>query len=54
MSKKDIQKINKIWKGFIFLIAGTIAVCAICKNPGHLFTAAIVFAFGCESNIVKR
>lgn len=54
MSKETIQTVNKVWKGFIFVIAGIIAVCAICKNPGHLFTAAMVFAFGCESNIVKN
>ena len=33
--------------------AAVIAVCAMIYNPGHLFTAGLVFAFGLESEIVK-
>ena len=34
-------------------VAAALAVCAVIYNPGHLFTAALVFAFGLESEIVK-
>ena len=54
MSKESIKIVNKIYKGIIFAVAATIAVLAFFKNPGHLFTAGLVFAFGLETELVSK
>ena len=46
MSKESIKLINKIYKGFIISMSLALAVVAIFKNPGHLFTAGLIFALG--------
>lgn len=35
-------------------LALALAIVAICKNPGHLFTAALIFAVGLNVEWVKR
>ena len=53
MSKEQVKKVNKIYRSMVIGVAAAIAVCAVIYNPGHLFTAVLVFAFGLESEIVK-
>lgn len=53
-SKKDAKVVNYVWKGFVFACAIAMAVGAIRYNPGHLITAALIFAVGLESEIVKK
>jgi hypothetical protein len=54
MSEDQIKLLNKVWKGFVITIAAIVAIVAICENVGHLFTAAVIFAVGLESEIVKK
>ena len=54
MSKESIKIINKIYKGFIFSMAITLAVIAILKNPGHLFTAGLIFTFGLNTELISK
>lgn len=54
MSKESIKIINTIYKGIIISIAAVIAVIAFFKNPGHLFTAGLIFAYGLSSEIVDK
>lgn len=48
MKRKSINRKNNICKGIVIALAAVIAVGAIVQNPAHLFTAAVVFAFGLE------
>ena len=54
MSKESIKIINKIYKGFIFSVAIALAIVALVKNPGHLFTAGLIFVFGLHSEIISK
>lgn len=54
MSKESIKIINRIYKGTIISVAVVLAVVAWFKNPGHLFTAGLIFAFGLESELVSK
>lgn len=54
MSKESIKIINKIYKVFITVCALTLAIVAIFSNPGHLFTAGLLFAFGINTDIVSK
>lgn len=54
MSKESIKIINKIYKGFITVCSLTLAIVAIFSNPGHLFTAGLLFAFGINTDIVSK
>lgn len=54
MSKESIKLINKIYKGFMFSLALFVAIMAIIKNPGHLFTAGLILAFGINSEIINK
>lgn len=54
MSKNDIKRINRIWRGFLFVLAAVIAVCAWIWNPGHLFTAGLTLAFAFETELFNE
>ena len=54
LSKKDVEIVNYAWKGLVFGAAIAMAVGAWLYNPGHLGTAALIFAVGLESKIVKK
>ena len=54
MSEDQIKLFNKVWKGFVITVAAIIAIVALFENIGHLFTAAVIFAVGLESEIVKK
>lgn len=51
MSNDSIKLINKWFKGGMTILAIVIAVGALFYNPGHLFSAALVWAFGHECEI---
>ena len=53
ISTESAKKVNRVWKIAVISSAAILAVVAILKNPGHLFTAGIIFAIGLESDIVK-
>lgn len=53
-SSKDVKIINGIWKTIVIGGAIVLGIGAAIHNPGHLFTAAIIFAIGLESEIVKK
>lgn len=54
MNKKDIKKINKVWKGFFFILAAVMAVCAWIWNLAHMFTAGLILAFACETELFNE
>lgn len=51
---KEVKTINGVWKAIIICGAVALAIGAWIHNPWHLGTAAIIFAFGLESEIVKK
>lgn len=53
MSQKELNQVNKVLRAVIMGIAVIIAIVAFIYNPGHLFTAAVVYAFGAEAEFVK-
>lgn len=53
MSQKEANEVNKTFRAMVFVCAAVLAVVAIIYNPGHLFTACLVFAVGCEAKLVK-
>lgn len=53
-SKELVKIVNKIYKGFIFSVAIALGIAAWFKNPGHLFTAGLIFAFGLNSELISK
>ena len=53
MSQKEANKVNRTFRAMIIVCAAVLAIVAFVYNPAHLFTAGIVFAFGCEAEIAK-
>ena len=53
MSQKEANEVNKTFRAMVYVASVVIAIVALIYNPGHLFTAALVFAFGCEAEIAK-
>jgi hypothetical protein len=51
---KEVKVINGVWKAIIISGAVALAIGAWIHNPWHLGTAAIIFAVGLESKIVKK
>jgi membrane protein YdbS with pleckstrin-like domain len=51
---KEAKVINGVWKTVIICGAVALAIGAWIHNPWHLGTAAIIFALGLESDIVKK
>ena len=49
MSQKEANKVNRTFRAMIIVCAAVLAIVAFVYNPAHLFTAGIVFAFGCEA-----
>ena len=52
MSNDSIKLINKWFKCGMTILAIAIGIGAIIYNPGHLFSAALVWAFGKECEII--
>lgn len=54
MDEKSIKTVNRIYKVVMCSASIAMAIGAIRHNPGHLFTAAAIWAIGMESEIVKK
>ena len=53
MSQKEANEVNKTFRAMVIVVAIVLAIVALIYNPAHLFTAGIIFAFGCEAEIAK-
>lgn len=53
MSQKEANEVNKTFRAMVIVAAIALGIAALFTNPGHLFTAAIVFAVGLEAEIAK-
>lgn len=53
MSQKEANEVNKAFRAMVIVIAIVLAIVAFVYNPGHLFTAALVFAVGLEAEIAQ-
>lgn len=54
VSKEDLRKVNRIYKGAMFSLAAALAIGALIYNPFHLATAAIIVAYALESGFVTK
>ena len=54
MDEKSIKTVNRSFKVVMCSAAIAMAIGAILHNPGHLFTAAAMWAIGMEGEIVKN
>lgn len=53
MSQKEANEVNKTFRAMVIVVAIVLAIVALFTNPGHLFTACLNYAFGCEAEIAK-
>jgi chromate transport protein ChrA len=53
MSQKEANEVNKTFRAMVIVVAIVLAIVALFTNPGHLFTAGLIYAFGCEAEIAK-
>lgn len=53
MSRKEANEVNKTFRAMVIVVAIVLAIVALFTNPGHLFTACLIYAFGCEAEIAK-
>ena len=53
MSQKEANEVNKAFRAMVIVVAIAVGIIAIIYNPGHLFTAALVFAVGLEAEIAQ-
>lgn len=53
MSKKELDQVNKVWRTIVCGAAVVLAICALIYNPCHLWTSAIIFAYGQSSEFVN-
>ena len=51
MSQKELNQINKVYHAIVIVAAVALAIAAFIYNPAHLFTAALLFACGINSEI---
>lgn len=49
MSQNQLNQVNKVYHAIVIVAAIALAIVAIIYNPFHLFTAALLFALGMES-----
>ena len=49
MSQKELNQVNKVYHAIVIVAAIAMANVAIIYNPGHLFTASLIYAFGINS-----
>ena len=49
MSQKELNQVNKVYHAIVIVAAIAMAIVAIIYNPGHLFTAGLIYAFGINS-----
>lgn len=53
MSQKEANEVNKTFRAMVIVVAIVLAIVALFTNPGHLFTACLIGAVGCEAEIAK-
>ena len=49
MSQKELNQVNKVYHAIVIVAAIAIAIVAIIYNPGHLFTASLIYVAGINS-----
>lgn len=54
MSQKELNQVNKVYHAVVIIAAIAMAILAIIYNPAHLFTAALIFAFGINSEFNSK
>ena len=45
---------NKVYHAIVIIAAIAMAIVAIIYNPGHLFTASMIYAFGINSEFKSK
>lgn len=53
MSQKEANEVNKAFRAMVIVVAIAVGIVALIYNPGHLFTAGIILAIGCEAEVAK-
>ena len=53
MSQKEANEVNKAFRAMVIVVGIAVGIIAIIYNPGHLFTAGIILAVGCEAEIAQ-
>lgn len=53
MSQKEANEVNKTFRAMVIVVAIAMGIVALIYNPGHLFTAGLILAFGCEAEIAQ-
>lgn len=53
MSQKEANSINKTFRTMLIIVAIVLGIVSLFTNPGHLFTAGLILAAGCEAEIVQ-
>ena len=53
MSQKEANEVNKAFRTMVIVVAIVMGVAALIYNPGHLFTAGLILAVGCEAEIAQ-
>lgn len=54
MSQKELNQVNKVYHAIVIIAAIAMAITAIIYNPGHLFTAGLIYAFGINSEFKSK
>lgn len=54
MSQKELNQVNKVYHAIVIVAAIAMAIVAIIYNPGHLFTAYMICAFGINSEFKSK
>ena len=53
MSQKEANKVNKTFHAIVSVFCLVLAIVAVFYNPAHIFSAAIIYSFGINAEIVK-
>lgn len=53
MSQKEANEVNKTFRAMVIIVGIVVGIIAIIYNPGHLFTAGLILAVGCEAELVE-
>lgn len=53
MSQKEANDVNKVFHVIVSVFSIALAIVALVYNPAHIFSAAIIFSFGINAEIVK-
>lgn len=53
MSQKEANEVNKAFRAMVIVAAIVLGIVALFTNPGHLITACLMGAVGCEAEIAK-